>query len=205
MIEIDDLNGTGKMLVGQIPDPDGSISNDDFGGGPLPTSAPSLAVDAEAELFGGFDSSHIGCGIRVADGSSIFIYDGLGEYAAGLALACAGALSLDSAGPALAFGGNDGDLDAVHQHIHLRNVLPGNNRQNELFGATDFPLVPPADLRANTLGGSFDSFGGDFQTRQHLPVRMLARTASRCPPQLPCVLRQVKIPDLRHPSSASAG
>ena len=64
----------------------------------------------------------------------------------------------------LGFGGHDGDLDAVHQHIHFRNVLFGNHGQDELFGATDFLLVPLGDLRANGLGGAFDGFGGDVQT-----------------------------------------
>jgi hypothetical protein len=37
-----------------------------------------------------------------------------------------------------------------------------------LFGAVDFPLVAQSDRRANGLRGSFDGFGGDFQTRQYL-------------------------------------
>ena len=76
---------------------------------------------------------------------------------------------------AFGFGGHDRDLDAIHQHIHFRNVLFGNNGQDELFGAVDFLLVPPGDLRANGLGRAFDGFGGDFQTRQHLH-RLAARS-----------------------------
>jgi hypothetical protein len=62
MIQILDLNGAGKVLVGQTPDPDGAVSNDHFDRGPLPTSAPSLSIDTEAELLGGFDGSSVGGG-----------------------------------------------------------------------------------------------------------------------------------------------
>src|SRR6266566_1516537 len=130
MIEIDDLNGAGEMLVGQIPDPNGPICNYDFGGGPLPTSAPSLGIDAEAELFGGFDGTHIGGRLQVADGPAFLVHGGLREHAAELALACAGTLSLDPARSSLGFGGHDGDLDAVHQHIYFRNVLFANHGQD---------------------------------------------------------------------------
>jgi hypothetical protein len=38
--------------------------------------------------------------------------------------------------------------------------------RDELLGATDFLLVPLGDLRANGLGGAFDSFGCDVQAGQ---------------------------------------
>ena len=101
-------------------------------------------------------------------GQSFVVHGSLREHAAELALARAGALSLDPAGAAFGFSGHDGDLDAVHQHIHFRNVLFGNHGQDELFGASDFLLVPLGDLRANGFGGAFDGFGGDFQAREHL-------------------------------------
>src|SRR5712691_426106 len=50
--------------------------------------------------------------------------------------------------------------------IHFHNVLFKNHGQDELFGATDFLLVPLGDLRANSLGGAFDGFGGDIQAGQ---------------------------------------
>src|ERR1700730_748929 len=104
MIQIHDLNGAGEVLVGQIPDPDRPISKDHFDRGPLPTSAPSLRIDAEAELFGGFDSSYVGGGVRVSDGPAFLVHRGLREHAAEFALACAGALPLDPARPSLGFG-----------------------------------------------------------------------------------------------------
>jgi hypothetical protein len=164
MIQVYDLNGAGKMLVGQIPDPDSPVSNYHLDCGPLPTSAPSLRIDAEAELLGGFDGSHVGGGVRIADGPAFLVHGGLREYAPNLTLAFAGALSLDPARPSLGFGGYDRDLDAIHQHIHYRNVPFRNHGQDELFGTTDFLLVLLGDLRSNGLGGAFDGFGGNVQT-----------------------------------------
>ena len=36
VIQIHDLDGAGKVSVGQIPDPDGPVSEDDFGWWPTP-------------------------------------------------------------------------------------------------------------------------------------------------------------------------
>src|ERR1017187_9669239 len=149
MIQIHDLNRTGEVLVGQIPNPDGPISQDHFDRGPLPTSAPSLRIDAEAELFGGFDGAYVAGGVRVADRPAFLVHGGLREHAAELALAGAGALSLDPARPSHSFGGHDGNLDAVHQYIHFRDILFRNHGLDELFGARDFLLVPLGDLTAH--------------------------------------------------------
>src|ERR1700729_3095108 len=105
MVKIDDLHSAGEVLIGQVPYANGPVGKDDFDGGPLPTSAPGFGIDAVAELFGGFDGSHIGGGSGVADGPSVFIHGDLRKDGAEFAFACAGALPLDSAGPALGFGG----------------------------------------------------------------------------------------------------
>ena len=77
-------------------------------------------------------------------------------------------MSFDSAGPALGFSSHHGDLNAIHQDVHFRDGLFGNNGQDELFGALDLALVSEGDFRANALRRPFDGFGGDFQTCQHL-------------------------------------
>src|ERR1017187_5931962 len=101
MIQINDVNRTGEVLVGQIPNPDGPISQDPFDRGPLPTSAPSLRIDAEAELFAGFHGAHVGGGVGVADRPAFLDHGGLRDHAAELALAGAGALYPDPARPSL--------------------------------------------------------------------------------------------------------
>jgi len=59
-------------------------------------------------------------------------------------------------------------VDTIHEHIHFRNSLSGNDRQNELFGQIDLLLVTLSDLRANALSRPFDGFGVDFQPCQQL-------------------------------------
>src|SRR5260370_40989417 len=103
MIKIDDLNGAGKVLVGQIPDPDSSVADDHFELGPLPSSAPGFAIDAEAELLGGFDGTCVGGGAGVADGPSFVIDGGLGKHAPEVTLPPTGALALGSSRPAFRF------------------------------------------------------------------------------------------------------
>jgi hypothetical protein len=66
MIEIDDPNRTGEVDVGQIPDPFGSIADDDFLLRMVPSSVPGFQIKALAELFGGLDGSGIGSRIRIA-------------------------------------------------------------------------------------------------------------------------------------------
>src|ERR1700686_1640180 len=168
MIKIDDLNGAGKVLGGQIPDPHGSVADDHFELGPLPSPAPGFAIDAEAELLGSFNGAHIGSGVGVANGPSFVVHGSLREHATEFTFARTGALAFRPSGAAFGFRKNDGDLDPVHQHIHFRDILFGNQGQNQLFGASDFLLVPPGDLRTNGFGSAFDSFGGDVQPREHL-------------------------------------
>src|SRR5260370_38501052 len=103
MIKIDDLNGAGKVLVGQIPDPDSSVADDHFELGPLPSSAPGFAIDAEAELLGGFDGTCVGGGAGGADGPSFGIDGGLGEHAPEFTPPLTGALATRSSGPSLGF------------------------------------------------------------------------------------------------------
>src|SRR5712664_4218854 len=64
----------------------------------------------KTERLGGLDGSHVGGGIRVADGPPFMVHQGLCKHAAELALARAGTLALDPAATALRFGGNGGDL-----------------------------------------------------------------------------------------------
>ena len=68
MIEIDDLDRAGKVLIGDVPDPVGAIADDDFGWGAVPSAVPGLGIDPKAELFGGFDGADVGGGIGIAHG-----------------------------------------------------------------------------------------------------------------------------------------
>jgi hypothetical protein len=50
VIEVHDLEGPGKLLVGQIPDPVGAVANEYFLLGAAPAAFDGLPVDARAKL-----------------------------------------------------------------------------------------------------------------------------------------------------------
>src|SRR5512138_1901667 len=52
MEQIDDLNGSGKMLSGEVPDPSGAVANNDLLVGAAPAAFPRLDVESPAELLG---------------------------------------------------------------------------------------------------------------------------------------------------------
>ena len=198
-IEIDDLDGAREVPIGEVPDPDSAIANDDFGRGPLPASAPSLGIYAVAELVGDFDGAHISGRIRIANGPAILIHGSLRKHAAEFAFAGAGSLSFDSASPALGFRRprrGSGRHPSAHTFLEWS---VGNDGQDELFGAVDFLLVPPGDFRANALSRPFDGLAGTSRPAKPASVRGPARTASRRPASPPCALHRVKTPARQYP------
>ncbi len=67
VIEIDDLQGAGKVLIGQVPDPFGAVADDDL---LLPRGSsrgfPGFQIDAFAKVFGGLNGS----GMEVVESGS---------------------------------------------------------------------------------------------------------------------------------------
>ena len=57
VIEIDDLNRAGEVLIGNIPDPFGSIADDDLLFGAAPTALPGFQIEALAKLLRRFNRS----------------------------------------------------------------------------------------------------------------------------------------------------
>ena len=73
VVEIDDVNGSGKMLVREVPNPFGSIGDNDFLNGAAPAAIPGFQINSFAELGGRFDGSGVGCGVRIPDGIPVFV------------------------------------------------------------------------------------------------------------------------------------
>src|SRR5580700_8921520 len=109
VIEIDDLDGSRKVQIGEVPDPDGAITDDNPECCPFPTSAPSLGVKAQPKLFGGFYGAGIGGGFRIAHGPAFVVDPGLGEHTTELAFPGVSTLALDFADAALGLSGNNGN------------------------------------------------------------------------------------------------
>src|ERR1700687_5766391 len=101
MIEIDDLNGSRKVNIGEVPNPDGAIGDHNPESCPFPTSTPSFRINAKPELLGGFDRASVGGGVCIADGSALVVDCGLREETVEFAFARMGALPLYFSGLAL--------------------------------------------------------------------------------------------------------
>ena len=82
MVEIDDLNRAGEVLVGQVPDPEGTIAKDDLLLRSAPAAAPGLGVEAQTKLLGPFDGGGVGGGILVAERPALVVGRGLRKEAA---------------------------------------------------------------------------------------------------------------------------
>ena len=84
MEQIDDLNGAREVLVGSVPYPFSSVSDDDLLLGAIPAAIPCFQVDAASKLARGFDGAGVCRGARVANGITLVIPSGLSEDAAEL-------------------------------------------------------------------------------------------------------------------------
>ncbi len=73
MKQIDDLDSAGKVLVGIVPDPFGSISDDNLLFGTAPATSPGFQIDPVAELGSRFNCACIGRRSRIADGITFLI------------------------------------------------------------------------------------------------------------------------------------
>ena len=82
VIEIDDLRGSGEVLIGEVPDPGSSVAEHHFPLGSTPASLPDLMVETYSEFLRRLDGSSVGCGSFVTNRTTFFVYAGLREYAA---------------------------------------------------------------------------------------------------------------------------
>src|SRR5882672_8792120 len=84
MIEVDDLNGAGKVLRGEIPDPDSAVADHHLLVRPAPATPPGFGIESETEGFGGFDGGDVGSRVFITHGPTLLIGRGLGKDAAQL-------------------------------------------------------------------------------------------------------------------------
>ena len=168
MIEIDDLDGSGKVGVGEVPDPDSAVADHNPQTGPLPTSAPGFGIDVQSKLLGGFDGPSVGGGVRITNGSAL-VDRGLCEHTTEFAFSRTGALALDFADAALRFGGDNRHYCTIHEHIHFGNGLFGSHREDQLFGPIHLLPFSLFDVGSDRFGGSFDGLGRQVEPGKHPP------------------------------------
>src|SRR5436309_15274601 len=85
--QIDDLSRAREVLIGQIPDPFGSIAHHDLLFRPAPAALPRFQVDTLAKLLRRLDRADVGGRVGIADGVALLIPSRLGEDASQLGLA----------------------------------------------------------------------------------------------------------------------
>ncbi len=77
MIEIHDLEGTGEMLIGEVPDPDSPVGEDHPLLSPAPPPPPCFDVNSFPELFASLDGSNLGFTVDLAGAAFCFrLHDG---------------------------------------------------------------------------------------------------------------------------------
>src|SRR5580658_5354623 len=105
MPDIDDLDRTRKMLIGDIPDPLGAVAQHHFLFSPIPTSFEGFGVDPTAEQFGSFDRSGIGGRSGISNRATLRVGRSLGEDTTQFDFASACGLPWNSAGAPFQLGG----------------------------------------------------------------------------------------------------
>src|ERR1039458_873965 len=117
VVEVDDLNGARKVLLGEIPDPHRAIADHYFLVGPTPAAPPSFVVQLEAELLGVLDGSNIRSGLLVTHRAAVPVGGGLREHAAEFDLARVRRLAVHSARATFGLGLYHRNTRAVHFDI----------------------------------------------------------------------------------------
>src|SRR5271166_823393 len=140
MKDVDDLNSAGEVIVGDVPDPFGAISDHDLLLRALPAAIPGFQIESRAELTRRFDGGDVSRRVRIADGVALLVPRGLGKNAADLGLASVRRLSLHFAGAPFGFGFSDRNAGTIHLHIEDGNGLAHHDGQVQLQGALYLPL-----------------------------------------------------------------
>lgn len=114
VVEVDHLESSGEVLLGQVPDSGSAISQDHLPlrlvEAPVQCFGVHQALEGRGRLHGG-DLAGEG---RPSDRTALVIQPGLGEEAAELRLRAVGSAIWVLAPPALGFGGDGGHRGTVH-------------------------------------------------------------------------------------------
>ena len=174
VVEVDDLGGGGKQLIGEVPDPDRPVAEDDELADVLAAAAAGFGVHELGEPGSGFEGGQVAGGARVTDRVAVVIGAGLGEQAGEFDLAGVRPAVFALAGAALGLSrdhGHAGAVDGDVKHVRQRR---GRREGHHLPGADRLSLR--GDGRAGRgavgFGGPLDPLGG-----QAIP----ASSASRPP------------------------
>src|SRR5260370_38786760 len=95
------------MQIGEVPDPFGSIGDDDFDLGSAPAAIPGFGIEAFAALLGGFARSGVVGRIRITNGKAFLVAGGLGEDPSQLDFPSMGGLTVAFTRPTLSLAAHN--------------------------------------------------------------------------------------------------
>ncbi len=168
MLEIDDLHGTGKMLIGQVPNPFGSVTDDHFLYGTAPAAVPGFQIDALAEILGGRNGSGVSGRIQVSNGITFLVPSRLRKHAAQFDLASVGGLAIGFSLAPIGLFLHHRHTGSVHLHVQDRNRLTHDYGQVQLDGLANLVLLGGGDISTDRLGCALHRFGGHLQSSEYL-------------------------------------
>jgi len=119
--------------------------------GSTPAAPPGFGVQAETELFGGFDGSDIGSGFLLTHRASVLVGSGLCEHTSEFDLAGVGRLALDFAAAIFGLGLHDRYGRAIHFDVEEGHCGSAHLGQFQLLGAANRGLLASFDIVADGL------------------------------------------------------
>ena len=201
VIEIDDLNRAGKMLVGQIPDPFGSVAHDDFLFRAAPAAVPGFQIDALAKLLGGLDGAGVGGRIRIANRRKPSLSQAVcvNTHPSLTSRVWAGWPSVLPLRPSVSFFTTGTPVPSICTY-RMGIGLTDHDRQIQLDGALDLSLLARGDIGADGLRRALHRFGRSPPGRPAASsARGRDRRAPPGPPSPACGARRERIPCFRCP------
>src|ERR1019366_805394 len=166
MVKVDNVNGFGKVLRRQIPNPLGAVAHHHLLLGTAPTPLLGFPVQALAELLGGGNGAGIGSGIGSTDRVSLLIPRRLGEDAPQLDFPRMRRLTLDFALPTHGLFLHHRDSRPIHLHVEDGNRLSGDDGKVRGQGFLDLLSLALSDIGADPLRRALHEFGGHLQASE---------------------------------------
>src|SRR6266542_6050827 len=170
VVQIDDLSGSKKMFVRNIPYPERAVSEHGNVLCPVHASPLRLLIEPPAEGLRCLNRSGITGGRFIPDRAPFFVHSRLGENAPQFDLSCFCLAVFSFALPALGFFLDHRHSRSVHADIHPGNRLYRNNIGSQSGFALRGLIL--RHLLADPLGNSFDLLGGHSDSSQFVQVFM---------------------------------
>src|SRR2546430_1746646 len=140
VVEIDNLNGVGKMQGHKIPNPFGAVADHDLLECAAPAASPGFPIDSTTKLFRTLDGSGVGGGIGIADWIAFLIPRRLGEHASQLGFPSMGRLTFGLALPTDRLFLHHRNSRPIHLHVQDANRLARHHWPFQLQGFLNLVL-----------------------------------------------------------------